>query len=115
MNWVTLWATASARVSTEKTAMLEINVVRRPNLSVSGPTPTAPMPMPTSPTVEAIVSEESVNPRAPVADRVGITAPSTTRSNPSSATATQHNRTGQKPTEAAARVACRLEVDVAMT
>ena len=111
MNCVTSCAAAMARVSTENTAMLVIRVIRRPKRSVNGPTATAPIPTPTSPTVEARVSEESVNPRSPVAERVGMTAPSTTRSKPSSATATQHRSTGQKPVEVAAGVARWLEVD----
>src|SRR6478752_8571849 len=57
---------------------------------------TAPMPTPTRPTVEAVVSEASVNPRSPVFESVGMTAPRTTRSKPSRATASQHSRTGQK-------------------
>ena len=57
---------------------------------------TAPMPTPTRPTVEAVVSEASVNPRSPVFESVGMTAPRTTRSKPSRATASQHSRTGQE-------------------
>ena len=87
-----------------------IRVIRRPNLSVSGPTATAPIPTPIRPTVEAVVREASVNPRSPVFDRVGITAPMTTRSNPSRATATQHSRTGQKSADPAARDAGEASV-----
>ncbi len=97
MNWVVFWAATIARVSTENIAMQLIRVSRRPKRSVSGPTPTAPMPTPTSPIVEAVVSDASVKPRSPVSDRVGMTAPITTRSKPSRATASQQSSTGQKP------------------
>ncbi len=94
MNSVTVRASGSTSVSTEKTAMLVRRARRRPKRSVSGPTATAPMPTPTRPRVEAQVSEASVNPRAPVADSTGMTTPSTTRSKPSRATATQQRATG---------------------
>ena len=80
MNAVALGAKAVARVSTEKNAMQEISVVRRPIRSVTGPTLMAPMPTPTRPRVAAVVSEAVVKPRAPLESRVGITAPRTTRS-----------------------------------
>ena len=62
VNWATFWANATARVSTENSAMLLIRAIRRPKRSVSGPMATAPMPTPTRPTVEAMVSAESVKP-----------------------------------------------------
>src|SRR6478735_4235507 len=110
VNWATFCAKATARVRAEKTAMQLIRVIRRPNLSVSGPTATAPIPTPIRPTVEAVVREASVNPRSPVFDRVGITAPMTTRSNPSRAKATQHSRTGQKDPDPTARDAGETSV-----
>ncbi len=96
MNCVVSCVSAMPSVSTENSAMQPISVTRRPTRSVSGPTPTAPRPTPTSPRVEAAVSEEAVKPRSPLALRVGMTAPRTTRSKPSSATATQHSQTGQR-------------------
>ena len=75
VNWPTLWASPVAMVSTENAATLVIRVLRRPNRSVSGPIVTAPMPMPTSPSVEAVVTVDSVKPRAPVPSRVGMTTP----------------------------------------
>ncbi|SFB04973.1 hypothetical protein SAMN05192575_10353 [Nocardioides alpinus] len=45
--------------------------------------------------VAAVVADEAVKPRSPLSMRVGITAPMTTRSKPSSATASQHRTTGQ--------------------
>ncbi|NYI75990.1 hypothetical protein BJ988_000638 [Nocardioides panzhihuensis] len=80
MNTVAFGAKATARVSTENSAMLLISVTRRPNRSASGPMATAPMPTPTRPSVAAVVSDALVNPSAPVSAKVGITAPSTTRS-----------------------------------
>ena len=53
-------------VSTENSATLLIRVMRRPKRSVSGPTVTAPMPMPTRPRVEAVVREDDVKPRSPL-------------------------------------------------
>ena len=97
MNWVTSCASGMARVRTEKSETQEIRLRRRPKRSVSGPMVTAPMPTPTRPMVEAVVAVAGVKPRAPVSSRVGITAPITTRSKPSRATATQQSRTGQKP------------------
>src|SRR5918997_4038881 len=97
VNVATSGANATAMVSTENTAMLVIRQMRRPYRSDSGPMATAPIPTPISPTVEAMVSDELVKPRSPVLDSTGMTAPSTTRSNPSSATAIQHRTTGHKP------------------
>ena len=92
----TLSANATARVSSENHVTHAMTLRRRPNRSVSGPISTAPMPTPTSPTVDAVVSEASVKPRSPLLESVGITAPITTRSNPSRATATQHRATAQR-------------------
>ena len=77
--------------------MQVISVRRRPNRSVTGPISAAPMPTPTRPIVDAVVSDASVKPRSPDLLSVGITAPITTRSKPSSATASQHRTTGQRP------------------
>ena len=117
MNCVTFWATEMPRVNSEKMAIEEISVTLRPNRSVMGPTVKAPRPTPISPTVAAMVRDEGVKPRSPLFDSVGMTAPRTTRSNPSSATAIQHSSTGQKPFDAmarGARGACWLEVSVDM-
>ena len=97
MKVLTVGANATAMVKTENQAMQPIRVIRRPIRSVTGPISTAPIPTPTSPTVEAVVSEASVKPRAPVLLMVGITAPITTRSKPSRATASQQRTIGQWP------------------
>ena len=97
MNWVVFAASGIARVSAENTAMQVMSVTRRPTRSVTGPTSTAPMPTPTSPIVDAVVRLASVKPRSPVFDSTGMTAPSTTRSKPSRATASQHSHTAQAP------------------
>src|SRR6478752_9484045 len=97
MKVLTFGAKATAIVNTENHAMQAIRVRRRPNRSVTGPISAAPMPTPTRPTVDAVVSEASVKPRSPDLLSVGITAPITTRSKPSSATASQQRTTGQRP------------------
>ena len=67
------------------------SVSRRPNRSATGPTVAAPTPTPTREIVAAKVRAGRSMPRCWVCRRVGITAPSATRSNPSSATANQHS------------------------
>ncbi len=89
-------------VHTEKKAMLVIRLLRLPNRSVSGPIVTAPMPTPTSPMVATRVSVSESKPSALVLASSGITAPSTTRSKPSRATAAQHRMTGHMPRDAGA-------------
>src|SRR6478609_1853489 len=116
VNAPTLGAHAVAIVSTENQATHAIRLRRRPKRSVTGPISVAPIPTPTSPIVDAVGRLASVNPSAPVLLIVGITAPITTRSKPSRATASQHRATGQSPTEAGVRrsltVAEVVEVDM---
>src|SRR3954469_868231 len=94
---LTFGARATAIVNTETHAMQAIRVRRRPNRSVTGPISAAPMPTPTRPTGEAVGGQASGKPRSADLLSVGITAPITTRSKPSSATASQHRTTGQSP------------------
>ncbi len=69
--------------------MAPMRAFRRPTRSESVPTVSAPIIMPTRPIVMTNVAPVGVSPHSSGSDSVGTTVPTTTRSKPSSRTATQ--------------------------
>src|SRR3712207_4011097 len=99
---VAFGATAHSRVNREKDATAPMRARRRPTRSVSVPMVSAPTIIPTRPTVITAVAPAPVRPYSSGRDSVGITVPTTTRSKPSSSTATQHSGATQPAARAAA-------------
>ncbi|ALG10796.1 hypothetical protein AOZ06_31405 [Kibdelosporangium phytohabitans] len=79
-NIATFGASGMTRVKIEKTRTEPISIQRRPNRSVNGPSPAAPTATPTSDSVATRVAPAAVKPRCWLLSRVGIAAPSATRS-----------------------------------
>src|SRR4051794_38199576 len=84
-------ANAQASVSTEKAITVHTAVLRRPMMSVIVPTIAAPIITPMSPTLAIVAPVLGVRCQPGSFSRAGSTTPSTTRSYPSNATASQHS------------------------
>lgn len=88
-------ATAHSSVNSEKLTTDSSSARRLPMTSVIVPMVSAPIVMPTRPSVDSTVAVPGSSPHTLSRNSTGNTVPSTTRSKPSSRTAVQHKGTAQ--------------------
>jgi hypothetical protein len=89
-------AKAQNRVRTEKLMTVQSIVCRRPMKSLIVPTARAPTMTPTRPITDTSEAVFGVSPQPGSLSRAGSTTPRTTRSKPSSATASQQSGATQR-------------------
>ena len=87
-------------------------VFRRPMTSVTVPTAAAPIITPIRPTLAIVDAVFGVNPQVGSLSNAGRTTPSTTRSNPSKATAAQHSGATQPAYRSRGSIAALVDIVV---